>query len=136
MDVKYRIENKIEFIYSNKCLFTIEINPLRFGGMGLSDTIYHAVGVNPYTYFFEDKPFDWKKAWGHSTDSFAWVLGYKGKKAKAGMLLPDHQKFINQLGTGVIKYYTIPDDPDVFAFAYIKKTDLAEFQPILDITFD
>ena len=36
-------------------LIPIEINSMRFGGMGLGNMIYHSLKVNPYQYFLDEK---------------------------------------------------------------------------------
>ncbi|HEY0056219.1 MAG TPA: ATP-grasp domain-containing protein [Pedobacter sp.] len=48
-----------EFKLMGTKLISIEINPMRFGGMGLGNMTYHAFNVNPYKYFSKDKEPDW-----------------------------------------------------------------------------
>jgi len=37
----------------------IEINPMRFAGWCVTDIAHHAYGINPYTYFLENRVPDW-----------------------------------------------------------------------------
>ena len=50
LNKKLKVKNFIlhsEFKFNDE-LFPIEINSMRYGGMGLGNMIYHSVGVNPY----------------------------------------------------------------------------------------
>ncbi len=50
-----------EIRVKNEKVYPIEVNPLRFGGFGLSDLPYYAFGINSYDYFFNGKEPKWMK---------------------------------------------------------------------------
>jgi hypothetical protein len=52
-----------EFKLDNEDLLPIEMNSMRFGGMGLGNLVYHSLNINPYTYFLNDAEPDWKSIW-------------------------------------------------------------------------
>ena len=66
-----------EFKLNDGQLIPIEINPMRFGGMGLGNMIFHALGVNPYQYFLEEREPDWRGIWkGKEFDNFVFFIAY------------------------------------------------------------
>ena len=42
-------------------ILPIEVNPMRFGGWCATDIAYHAYGINPYEYYFQQKEPDWER---------------------------------------------------------------------------
>lgn len=124
-----------EFKCMNNTLFPIEVNPLRFGGMGLADTLYHAIRINPYRCFYENLSFDWKKEWKGVTENFAWVLGYRSSNPAIKFNALQTKQLKERLSSGLLQYTAIDDD-EIFGFAYIKKTKIKDFEPILEIDYD
>lgn len=49
-----------EFKMSVDVLIPIEINCMRFGGMGLGNLVYHSFNIDPYEYFLKDTEPDWQ----------------------------------------------------------------------------
>jgi len=125
-----------EFSWWNNTLFPIEVNPLRFGGMGLGDTIYYATGINPYFAFFNNYNINWDDIWLNNHDSFAWVLGYKSTKHPCQFNEAYHLNFMHKLNSHLIQYQPIEKDEDVFSIAYLKSNNPDDFQQILEIDFD
>ena len=52
-----------EFKFDGERLMPIEINTLRFGGMGLGNLVFHALKIDPYTYFLNNTEPDWQTIW-------------------------------------------------------------------------
>lgn len=91
LDVKNFVLHS-EFKY-DKELIPIEINSMRFGGMGLGNMIYHAVGVNPYEYFNLGKSPDWKEIWANQdSDIYAFFIAYNGTKIDKSTHEPNLEK--------------------------------------------
>ena len=66
-----------EFKLNDGQLVPIEINSMRFGGMGLGNMIFHALGVNPYQYFLEEREPNWAAIWkGKEFDNFVYFIAY------------------------------------------------------------
>jgi hypothetical protein len=66
-----------EFKLDKNDLKPIEINAMRFGGMGLGNLVFHALNINPYEYFMEDREPDWKTIWQDKNDAiFAYFIAY------------------------------------------------------------
>ena len=67
-----------EFKRADK-LVPIEINSMRFGGMGLGNMVYHSMKVNPYEHFINEQGPDWDKIWdSHSNSNFVYFIAYNG----------------------------------------------------------
>ncbi|WP_455169698.1 ATP-grasp domain-containing protein [Aegicerativicinus sediminis] len=81
-----------EFKY-DKELIPIEINSMRFGGMGLGNMIYHTIGVNPYEYFIHGKSPNWKEIWAkNANDIYAFFIAYNGTKIDKSANEPNLEK--------------------------------------------
>lgn len=131
-----------EFRNYKKKLFLIEVNPGRFAGLGLSDLMFYAFGVNPYQLFFSNQTFNWKAHWEKNRaegkgDYFAWVLGYKNEHLKNTPTTPLlHEKFKSFLGDDLIKYDPIDYDQSLFSIAFINKREKKDLFQILNYDFD
>lgn len=67
-----------EFKLSQK-LIPIEINAMRFGGMGLGNMVYHSLNVNPYLHFINEQSPDWSRIWQEYPHSnFVYFIAYNG----------------------------------------------------------
>ncbi|MGD1843016.1 MAG: ATP-grasp domain-containing protein [Thermonemataceae bacterium] len=81
LNVKLQLKNTAlhaEFKLA-QTLIPIEINAMRFGGMGLGNMIYYSLNVNPYQYFIEEKSPDWRKIWEkHPEGNFVFFIAYNG----------------------------------------------------------
>ena len=77
----------------NLSLMPIELNALRFRGMGLRNLVFHALGVDPYACFAEDLEPDWQKIWqDNQTDLFAFFIAYNGAKINPRDDRPNREK--------------------------------------------
>ena len=83
-----------EFKLNDEQLIPIEINSMRFGGMGLGNMIFHAIGVNPYQYFLEEREPNWTAIWkGKEIDNFVYFIAYNALNKS----LKDHEPNIIKL---------------------------------------
>lgn len=124
-----------EFKMHNNQLIPVELNPLRFGGMGLADLTDYAYGFNPFESFFTDFSPNWEKIWEEKKEKhFAWVLGYDGAGMNMHKYRPNHEKFKKDLGT-ILHYDSIDYQHNpAFASAYIK-LDKSHLDKILAMDF-
>ncbi len=81
-----------EFKYDTEFI-PVEINAMRYGGVGLGNLIYHAIGLNPYQCFKEGKTPNWSKIWEqHKEDNFAFLIAYNGTEVDTSQYEPDIEK--------------------------------------------
>jgi hypothetical protein len=117
-----------EFKLRDGQLVPIELNPMRFGGMGLCNLSYHAMGQNAYTSFVEDQEHDWGEVWQEQGNSLnAFVIAYNGQFADLAKQEPDWEKlrgrfqeviheipfdYQKQLAFGILYVRVAPDSLD------------------------
>jgi hypothetical protein len=71
-----------EFKEDNGSLVPVEMNTMRFGGMGLGNMGYYAIGLNSYACFLNDTEPDWEKVWqGREEDVFSYFIAYNATRA-------------------------------------------------------
>ncbi|ARV61263.1 hypothetical protein BZZ01_23975 [Nostocales cyanobacterium HT-58-2] len=125
-----------EFKFDGKRVIPIELNPLRFGGCGLSDLAYYAFNFNPFEYFyFNNKP-NWDVLWKQKQNKiYAWVLGYNDANIDIEYYRPNWRKFRNLfshiLGDVVFNY----KDYLGFSVMYIEEDDIKKIQELVNIDF-
>lgn len=90
-----------EFKLDNDTLIPIEMNPLRFGGMGLGNMSFYTMNVNPYEYLSKGKTPDWKSIWNnpeHKNAVYNFLIAYNGKSIDVKSEKPNIDKLKNELG--------------------------------------
>ena len=114
----------------------IELNPLRFGGFGLSDLPYYAYGFNPIQAFFDDRIPDWEKIWSSRKDRYyGWVLKYN-RQSDLDSYRPDHAGFKKNF-SHVLKYREIDfKTHPVSGVAYVEEKSLQDLLKILKCDFN
>jgi len=117
-------------------LIPIEINPMRFGGMGLGNMIYHSIGVNPYQCFIKEKSPDWDSIWKkYPKDNFAFLIAYNGTKVDVTKQQPDLEKLENKFTKILNK--TVLDYQNQLAFGiYTLNEDIENINNLLQIDFN
>jgi len=125
-----------EFKYHQGRLVPIELNPLRFGGAGLSELAYHAFGVDPYRAFAHDYAPDWPALWRDKGDKvYAYYLGYNGTGVDVARHRPDagafRGLFTRVLSDAVLDYRAQP----AFAVAYIEEEGVGRIGELLRVEF-
>lgn len=125
-----------EFRLTERGLRPIELNPLRFGGMGLGNLGYHAFGLNAYQCFVDDVRPDWSTIWRDKSDiAYGYVIAYNGAHVDVTRSRPDWQSlrrlFRRILLEVPFDYQTQP----VFGMLYVAGTQ-ADLLKLLDTEFD
>ncbi|WP_242117785.1 ATP-grasp domain-containing protein [Aestuariivivens sediminicola] len=81
-----------EFKYDRN-LVPIEINAMRFGGMGLGNMVYHSLKVNPYERFINEQSPNWNAIWkAHPESNFVFFIAYNGTRIDKGLQQPDFNR--------------------------------------------
>jgi ATP-grasp domain len=117
-------------------LMPIELNSLRFGGMGLGNLAFHGLGVDPYACFAEDIEPDWPQIWQDKpADIFAFFIAYNGANINVLNCKPDREKLKRQF-TKVLLERNF-DYQNQLAFGiYILKETKQNLSRLLQIEFD
>ncbi len=125
-----------EFRLDNDVLMPIEMNPMRFGGMGLGNMIYHSLGINPYAYFAQNKSPNWTKIWAENpTDIYAFFIAYNGKSIDKNLFKPNIERLKKEFTTVLVD--KIFDYKTQLAFGiFIIKEDAENLRKLLNIEFD
>jgi len=126
-----------EFKLDNDVLVPIEMNPLRYGGFGLSDLTFYAFGFNPFNAFFNNYKPNWKQIWAErNEDHFGWILGYIGTDINVFTHEPDHETFREYLGN-ILHYVEIDHKENpAFSISYIKDNSQKSLQRLLKTEFN
>ncbi len=83
-----------EFRLQGDKLVPIELNSLRFGGMGLANLSYYGFGSNAYQSFIDEAQPDWEAIWEENADkAFAFFIAYNGANANLQTHEPDWPSF-------------------------------------------
>ena len=129
-----------EFKLQDGVMVPIELNPMRYGGFGLSDLTFNSFQLQPITAYFDNTPAKWSDIWdSRKANNYAWILGYNGKDIDVNEKLPDHPKFNNFLkaNSSLIDYVKLDHKTNpVFALAYIHNTDLDRLKELLTTEFN
>ncbi len=129
-----------EFKLQNGIMVPIELNPMRYGGFGLSDLTYNSFQEQPISAYFDDKAANWPAIWQVREDNnYAWILGYNGQDIDPEIALPNHDKFLAYLkqDNQLIDYVKLDHKTNpVFALAYIYNNDLNKLRELLDTEFN
>lgn len=129
-------------ILKDGTLFPIEVNPSRFGDMGLTDLNWYECNVDPYLFYFsdgKDPSVAPQQDLFNDTDQLGWILAYNGREiiADSSVYLPNHEEFKNYIGhENILRYSTLTDkDGPVFAIVYVKLNEKL-FTRIKSINYD
>ena len=117
-------------------LIPIEINSMRFGGMGLGNMVFHSLNINPYQYFLEERSPDWDKIWGnHPSDNFVYFIAYNGSQVNINEQKPNFKKLESAFSKILNK--TVFDYQKQLAFgAYTLQENTENINTLLQINFN
>jgi len=119
----------------NGRLVPIELNSFRFGGMGLGNLGYHALGVNAYQCYIEDREPDWDSIWTNQENIFGFFIAYNGAKADVFNAKPDWERLRRQFSRIILE---VPFDYQkqlAFGILYIEEKQEA-IAALLKTEFD
>lgn len=127
-----------EFKLHTGTLLPIEMNCMRYGGMGLGNLAYHAFGINPYTCFINNQAPKWDEIWANQPDQnsvFAFFVAYNGQTIDKAIFKPSIAKLKKQFTKVILE--TVFDYKKQLAFGifYLKETP-ANLERLLGIEFD
>lgn len=129
-----------EFKLQDGKMLPIELNPMRYGGFGLSDLTYNSFQHQPITAYFDNTPAKWDAIWEiRKKNNYAWILAYNGKDVDVNELPPNHDNFLTYLESNsqVIDYVKLDHKKNpVFALAYIYNEDLTKLKDLLKTEFN
>ncbi|HMB63002.1 MAG TPA: ATP-grasp domain-containing protein [Eudoraea sp.] len=107
-----------EFRYCEKTLVPVEINCMRFGGMGLGNMVYNALGLNPYESFRTGQSPEWSNIWDKKANAdsiYAYFIAYNGTHIDKTRQKPNIEKLKKEFTE--ILHETIFDYQNQLAFA-------------------
>jgi hypothetical protein len=120
----------------DKELIPIEINCMRFGGMGLGNMIYHVAGVNPYDSFQSNKPPNWNQIWNEQNEAiFAFFIAYNGSDIDVMKYKPDVTNLEKNFST-VIHHHLFDYQSQLAFGIYYLKENKENISRLLDIDFN
>ncbi len=129
-----------EFKLQDGVMLPIELNPMRYGGFGLSDLTFNSFQHQPISAYFDDSPANWDAIWEiRKENNYAWILGYNGKDVDINKMPPNHDKFKSHLAanSNIIDYVKLDHKANpVFALAYIYNKDLNKLKELLTTEFN
>ncbi len=125
-----------EFKLDGENLIPIEINAMRFGGMGLGNLVFHALHINPYIYFLNGIEPDWQHIWNENPNNlFTFFIAYNCQKKSLLTHQPNSAKLKAQF-TSVLLERTFDYQKQLaFAIYCLEETD-ENIKKLLDIEFD
>ena len=125
-----------EFKLCNNKLIPIEINILRFGGMGLGNLVFHSLGINPYACFLNNTEPDWQKIWQEDTnDIFAFFIAYNGASINISNYRPNRERLKQQFTQILLEHSFDYQKQLTFGIYYLKETQ-ENLSALLEIEFD
>lgn len=125
-----------EFKYHKGELLPVEINTMRWGGMGLGNMIYHSLGVNPYAHFINDTEPDWQTIWkNYPTEVFSYFIAYNGEKAPIALQSPNREKLREKFTQILLEQPFDHQKQLAFGIYCLKETE-QNIQELLKIEFD
>lgn len=129
-----------EFKLQNSVMIPIELNPMRYGGFGLSDLTYFGFNFQPIIAYFDDESVDWSEIWS-SWDkyNYAWILGYNGRDISVNVQRPNHEKYKKYLAenSDVLDYVQLDYKTNpIFSLACLRNNNLEHLKELLKIEFN
>ena len=125
-----------EFKFDGDRLMPIELNALRFGGMGLGNLAFHALGVDPYACFANDIEPDWQQIWqDKQTDLFVFFIAYNGANINIKDYQPNREKLKRQFTEILLERNFDHQTQLAFGIYVLKETD-RNLARLLQVEFD
>ncbi len=122
-------------IKDNKELIPIEVNPLRFAGIGTTELGFHAYGINPYESFIKQHKPDWKQIISSMDDAiYSFFCADIPTSIDPDMItsidLDELQKHFQHV---LHSYALFPKDPRTFAVLFYRSENLEENKKLLEL---
>jgi hypothetical protein len=120
-------------------LIPIEINPMRFAGVGVSDLSFYAFGINNLEYYFSQKEPNWEKIIERSDDSiYGFYCAEFSKKIDYDDIAYVKEAELKSKFKNVIEYRnTLTRKSGIFfALIFYKASDIKENVKLLQLNLD
>jgi hypothetical protein len=125
-----------EFKLDGDKLMPIEINTLRYGGMGFGNMVFHALEINPYTYFLNNLEPDWQTIWEDKPeDIFCFFIAYNGANINLNEDRPNRERLKQQF-TEVLLECSFDYQTQLTFGIYCLKETKENLANLLKIDFD
>jgi ATP-grasp domain len=125
-----------EFKLDGDRLMPIEINTLRYGGMGFGNMVFHALGINPYTYFLNNIEPDWQTIWkDRGEDIFCFFIAYNGANINLNEYRPNRERLEQQF-TDILLERSFDYQTQLTFGIYCLKETKENLANLLKIDFD
>lgn len=119
-------------------LIPIELNPMRFSGLGTTEIAQYAYGINVYESFFHQEKPDWKQILNREDDSiYSFMCADLSSEnfRSAGLQVLDRNLF--KEFDEVLEYRLLDEEESsTFAVVFFRSTDLEEPKKFLAMNFD
>lgn len=117
-------------------LFPVEINCMRFGGMGLCNLLYYSLGINPFLCFLQDQAPDWKSIWKEKGDKiYSFFIAYNGAGIEVTKARPLPEKLKNQF-TQVLHEHLFDYRRQLAFGIYFLEESEENIRKLLNLEFD
>ena len=117
-------------------LVPVELNALRFGGMGLTNLSYYAFGLNAYQCLIHDSKPDWDAIWHNNRENvYGFFIAYNGKNVDVETHKPDWTSFRKNFSNIILE---VPFDYQkqlAFGILYIEE-HRSRVKALLSMEFD
>ncbi len=127
-----------EFKLNKDSLIPIEMNPLRFGGMGLGNMSFYTMDINSYECLLNRTAPNWEKIWNtpvHKDAVYNFMIAYNGKSVDVNTMQPNIEKLKSKLGTVINETLFDCKKGLVFGIFTSKETE-ENLQELKKIDFD
>ena len=125
-----------EFKMNEQDLMPIEINSMRFGGMGLGNLVYHSLNINPYMYYLNDNEPDWQEIWQENGDNiYTFFIAYNGENKSVFEFKPNREKLKQQFTQILLEHIFDYQKQLAFAIYCLRETN-ENITKLLKIEFD
>ena len=116
-------------------LVPIELNPLRFSGLGTTEVAEYAYGINVYEHFFKETAPDWNTILAHEDDSiFAFFCADVPTELYGGEGLVIHDRLLTREFSELLEFRVLDEnETSTFAVAFFRAETEAEIQKLMSL---
>jgi hypothetical protein len=114
----------------------VEINCMRFGGMGLCNLVYHSMGVNPFLCFLNDQEPKWESLWkGRENTVFSFFIAYNGANINTEISRPLPEKLKERFSKVLLECPFDHHKQLAFGIFFLEETE-ENIKELLKLEFD
>lgn len=141
MGAAYHLKNfplHFEFRLSDEGIVPIEINPLRFAGIGTTDLGYYAYGINMYQHLFQQTAPDWDRILSSMDDhTYSFFCAELPMNVSYEDVASIHEESLKQQFEEVLEYRsTLTPDDKTFAVIFYRSQDGAENKALMNLSLE